>query len=45
LGKTSTFAHPNPKKTTSRWAKQAFLPIRARKNDSSLGKTGIFAHP
>ncbi len=30
LIKTGIFAHPNPKKTTSRWAKQAFLPNGGR---------------
>ena len=43
--KTCHFGVPKPDIQRCRWAKRALLPIRGRKYSSSLGKTGIFAHP
>ena len=45
VGQNRHFCPSEDEKQAFRWAKPAFLPIRGRKYSSSLGKTGIFAHP
>ena len=45
VGQNRRICPSKDEKQAFRWAKQTFLPIRTQKNDSSLGKTGIFAHP
>ena len=45
VGQNKGFCPSEAGKTALRWAKQALLPIRGRKNSSPLGKTGTFAHP
>ncbi len=44
VGQNGHFCPSEDENQASRWAKQAFLPIRAQKSSLSLGKTGTFAH-
>ena len=44
VGQNKRFCPSKDEKQAFRWAKPAYLPIRAQKSSLSLGKSGTFAH-